>query len=64
MSDASRPDAAQPAALPLRQLLTLSVYWFGIQTIWGGLNTVVLPDRLDALGPEVSGSLLAITLNV
>ena len=64
MSDASRPDAAQPAALPLRQLLTLSVYWFGIQTIWGGLNTVVLPDRLDALGPEVSGSLLAITLGV
>ena len=50
--------------LPLRQLLTLSVYWFGIQTIWGGLNVVVLPDRLDALGPAVSGSLLAVTLGV
>jgi len=50
--------------LPLRQLLTLSVYWFGIQTIWGGLNTVVLPDRLDALGSGFTGSLLAVTLGV
>jgi MFS family permease len=50
--------------LPLSQLLTLSVYWFGIQTIWGGLNVVVLPDRLDALGPDVSGSLLALTLGL
>jgi MFS family permease len=66
MNDA-QPSAASPAQralLPLSQLLTLSVYWFGIQTIWGGLNTVVLPDRLDALGPDVSGSLLAVTLGV
>lgn len=58
--------AASPArvALPLSQLLTLSIYWFGIQTIWGGLNTVVLPDRFDELGPEVAGSLLAVTLGV
>jgi MFS family permease len=65
MTDASRPvDDARRVALPLSQLLTLSVYWFGIQTIWGGLNTIVLPDRLDALGSDVSGSLLAITLGV
>ncbi|HEY7332591.1 MAG TPA: MFS transporter [Candidatus Limnocylindria bacterium] len=65
MTDTTRglPDARQ-RMLPITQLLTLSVYWFGIQTIWGGLNTVVLPDRLDALGPAISGSLLAITLGV
>lgn len=52
------------ATLPMRQLLTLSIYWLGIQTIWGGLNTIVLPGRLDAMGPAYSGSLLAITLGV
>jgi MFS family permease len=52
------------ANLPLSQLLTLSIYWLGIQTIWGGLNNIVLPDRLDAMGPAYSGSLIAITLGV
>jgi MFS family permease len=65
MTDATRTSpGAGERMLPLRQLLTLSVYWFGIQTIWGGLNVVVLPDRLDALGPDVSGSLLALTLGL
>lgn len=48
--------------LPLRQLVTLSIYWLGIQTIWAGLNLVVLPGRFDEMGPAVAGSLLAITL--
>jgi MFS family permease len=47
--------------LPLSQLLTLSIYWFGIQTIWGGLNVIVLPGRFDDMGREISGTLLAIT---
>lgn len=47
-------------ALPLRQLVTLSIYWFGIQTIWGGLGVVVIPGRFDDLSRATSGTLLAI----
>lgn len=54
--------AAQPdrPLLPFRQLLTLSIYWLGIQTIWGGLNTIIIPGRLDDLSRETQGTLLAI----
>ena len=51
-------------ALPLRQLLSLSVYWLGIQTIWGGLNTIVIPQRIDALNPGAQGLLLALIIAV
>ena len=27
--------------LPLWQLVTLSIYWFGIVIIWGGLNKII-----------------------
>ncbi len=54
----------QQAALPLRQLLSLSVYWLGIQTIWGGLNTIVIPQRIDALNPGSQGLLLALIIAV
>lgn len=50
--------------LPLRQLLSLSVYWLGIQTIWGGLNTIVIPQRIDALNPGAQGLLLALIIAV
>jgi MFS family permease len=51
----------QPRApLPLGQLLTLSVYWFGILTIWGGLNGVILPARINAADPANVGVLLAV----
>jgi MFS family permease len=46
--------------LPFRQLLTLSIYWLGIQTIWGGLNTIIIPGRLDDLSRDTQGTLLAI----
>jgi MFS family permease len=46
--------------LPFSQLLTLSIYWLGIQTIWGGLNTIIIPGRLDDLSRETQGTLLAI----
>jgi MFS family permease len=49
-------------SLPLSQLVTLSIYWFGIQTIWGGLNIVIIPGRLDDLSREMQGTLLAIIM--
>jgi MFS family permease len=54
--------SAQPGrpSLPFHQLLTLSVYWLGIQTIWGGLNTIIIPGRLDDLSRDTQGTLLAI----
>ena len=48
--------------LALSQLLTLSVYWFGIVAIWGGLNQVILPQRLDIMDPARLGLLTAITV--
>lgn len=35
------------AALPLRQLLNLSIYWFGLTALWGAINGVIIPVRLD-----------------
>ncbi len=55
---------AERPSLPLRQLLTLSIYWLGIQTIWGGLNTIVIPQRIDALNPGAQGLLLALIIAV
>ncbi|HYM53165.1 MAG TPA: MFS transporter, partial [Candidatus Dormibacteraeota bacterium] len=54
--------AAQPGRplLPFHQLLTLSIYWLGIQTIWGGLNTIIIPGRLDDMSRETAGTLMAI----
>ena len=46
--------------LPFQQLLTLSIYWLGIQTIWGGLNVIILPGRADDLSREMAGTLIAI----
>jgi MFS family permease len=48
--------------LPLSQLVTLSVYWLGIQTIWGGLNITIIPGRLDDLSRDTQGTLLAIIM--
>jgi len=58
------PQAPPDRMLPLTQLLTLSVYWFGIQTIWAGLSVVVLPGRFDDLSTGTAGTLLAITVIV
>jgi MFS family permease len=50
----------QPA-LPLRVLVTLSVYWLGILTIQYGLGTQVLPSMVeDELGPGNAGTGLAV----
>ena len=45
-------------SLPLSQLVTLSIYWFGIQTIFGGLNITIIPGRLDDLSRAVKARLL------
>lgn len=38
--------------LPKRQLLAISVYWLGINAIWGGLNIQALPPLSEMfLGP-------------
>jgi MFS family permease len=60
--DARDGSVRQPRSLPLSQLLTLSIYWFGIQTIWGGLNVIILPGRLLDMNQGSQGTLLAITL--
>ena len=51
-----------PHRLPMSQLLTLSIYWLGIQTIWGGLNITIIPGRLDDLSRDTQGTLLAVIM--
>src|SRR2546428_10124396 len=39
------------------QIVQLSIYWFGINAIWGGLNNVILQRRMDDLvGKANAGS--------
>jgi MFS family permease len=58
---ASTPAGSAPRTpLLLRHLLTLSIYWLGVTTIWAGLNSIVIPSRLDEIDPERVGLLLAI----
>lgn len=54
------------APLPLSQLLTLSIYWFGIVIIWGGLNKIILPAMIARQpgGAENLGVLIAIVVSV
>ena len=54
------------APLPLSQLVTLSVYWFGIVIVWGGLNKIILPAMIKAQpgGEENLGLLMAVIVSV
>jgi MFS family permease len=61
MTDASSPEPSR-SALPLSQLVTLSIYWLGIQVIWGGLNITIIPGQLDDLSRETQGTMLAIIM--
>jgi MFS family permease len=48
-------------SLPIFQIVQLSIYWFGINAIWGGLNNVILQRRMDGLvGKENAGTGLAL----
>jgi len=53
-------------ALPLRQLVTLTVYWFGIVTIWNGLGKIVIPLLIKSFpGGEANyGTLIVILTSV
>ena len=64
MHEPQDPDLKR--ALPLWQLVTLSVYWFGIVIIWGGLNKIILPVMIaDQPGGSANlGVLLAILVTV
>ncbi|HSL98497.1 MAG TPA: MFS transporter [Candidatus Deferrimicrobiaceae bacterium] len=47
--------------LPLLQLIQLSIYWFGIQAIWGGVG-VFTQERIPQLVPQGQGGFyLALT---
>ncbi len=49
------------ATLPTWHIVQLSIYWFGINAIWGGLNNVILPRRMDDLvGKASAGAGLAL----
>jgi MFS family permease len=60
----NQPPEPNRLSLPLSQLVTLSIYWFGIQTIFGGLNITIIPGRLDDLSRDTQGTLLAIVMVV
>ena len=62
MSHAAPPPgiASDRPLLPFSHLLKLSVYWFGILTIWGGLNNIILPSRIEDIDKANAGFLLAV----
>jgi MFS family permease len=64
MTDPSPDQTTRP--LPISQLVTLSIYWFGIVIIWGGLNKIILPAMIGRQpgGAENLGALLAIVTSV
>ncbi len=64
MTDPSPDQTTRP--LPITQLVTLSIYWFGIVIIWGGLNKIILPAMIGRQpgGAENLGTLLAIVVSV
>ena len=60
---------AQPAVddgrptllLPFRQLMQLSIYWFGINAIWGALDGVVIQARMESfVGHDAAGVAMAV----
>jgi len=51
-----QPHGRPTRELPLRQLLTLSIYWLGINAMWTGLHVIILPKRMEAMfGPASAG---------
>jgi MFS family permease len=49
IADRPVPHERPTRELPLRHLLTLSLYWLGINAIWAGLHVIVLPKRIEAI---------------
>src|SRR6188474_457764 len=49
ISDEPAQVARPTKELPLSHLLTLSLYWLGINAIWSGLHVIILPKRMEAI---------------
>jgi len=47
---AGESDDRPTEALPMRQLLQVSMYWFGISVLWGGMG-IVVQDRIPTMVP-------------
>lgn len=59
--DAGEDLGARPTEhLPLRQLLQLSVYWLGIQAIWGGVGVFTQHRIPEVVPPGQGGSFIAL----
>ena len=56
----STSSATPTRELPLLHLIELSVYWFGISIIWGGLDGAIIPYRLEQAYPDDFGLRFAI----
>jgi MFS family permease len=57
----AQPTGRPVGTLPVFQIFQLSIYWFGINAIWGGLNNVILQRRMgDLVGKENAGTGLAV----
>ena len=54
-------DGRPTATLPVSQLFQLSIYWFGINSIWGAIDGVILQKRVpDLVDPGTGGTALAV----
>src|SRR5256714_4487246 len=57
----AQPTGRPVGMLPIFQIFQLSIYWFGINAIWGGLNNVIIQRRMgDLVGKENAGTGLAV----
>jgi MFS family permease len=45
--------------LPLKLLLQLSIYWFGLSSIFAGLDAIVLPAMIEPLSPTTVATVVA-----
>jgi MFS family permease len=54
-------DGRPTILLPLRQLVQLSMYWFGINAIWGAIDGVILQARMESfVGVDNAGLAMAV----
>jgi MFS family permease len=60
-ADGQDSDGRPTATLPVSQLFQLSIYWFGINSIWGAIDGVILQKRVPELvDPGTGGTALAV----
>jgi MFS family permease len=59
--DASRTDTTAERTESASWLAALVAYWFGLNFLWGGFTTVILPRMIElAVSPAVKGTALAL----